>query len=471
MKKQGIIATAALWMLVAGMFVTAAAQNKIYQESGGLVIMEMENTPSPLGEWVLKTDNPGHNGDGFLEFTGNSINGGDPNSPLEFRFKINLEGTYDIKLRARKRLDGEPGDKCNDAYVRMEGDFTTGSASVSQEALERDTKLYGGPESGWGWAGDLDAHDADHTQARYVFKSGQEYRLIVSGRSIRYQIDRIVFMHTSANLEDAVSGPESQLVEDNPTETCEDPDALNTGEVGTCEYATVETIVLNALNDFSDITSGEVPFYKDNDRGALAIDAANESYRDKFAAATTSFTGSDGIYDITITALTELDGECIYRLSIGDQLIGEFQNPETNTDYQGAAHTWQNVEVKNGDIIKVESNTHTNGNIPEGGGTAWARGRWTMLTMELVGDPTYIGDEQEASLKTNRKIRYINGGLWLYGDWSHARSVELYNTQGIMVEELDMESVEAFTPVLEKGLYIVRTRGAHIEHIQKLMVQ
>ena len=31
-----------------------------YQESGGLLIMETENSPSPLGEWDLETTISGH---------------------------------------------------------------------------------------------------------------------------------------------------------------------------------------------------------------------------------------------------------------------------------------------------------------------------------------------------------------------------------------------------------------------------
>ena len=70
----------------------------IYNESDGLVVMEMENTGSPLGLWIKI--NPGDanyvsgaTGSGHLEFTGNTINGGDPESPLTYQFKINQGGT------------------------------------------------------------------------------------------------------------------------------------------------------------------------------------------------------------------------------------------------------------------------------------------------------------------------------------------------------------------------------------------
>ena len=61
----------------------------IYNESGGLVIMEIENTESPLGLWQKKTSLSGYSGSGYLEFTGNNYSLGDAKSPLAFHFKIN----------------------------------------------------------------------------------------------------------------------------------------------------------------------------------------------------------------------------------------------------------------------------------------------------------------------------------------------------------------------------------------------
>jgi hypothetical protein len=97
----------------------------LFLEENGLVIMEMESTESSLGLWVKKTDVPGYTGECHLEFTGNSPAFGPPNSPLKYTFKINLAGTYLLDLRARKRLEGEPSDRCNDCYMRMEGDFVS----------------------------------------------------------------------------------------------------------------------------------------------------------------------------------------------------------------------------------------------------------------------------------------------------------------------------------------------------------
>lgn len=47
------------------------------------------------------------------------------------------------------------------------------------------------------------------------------------------------------------------------------------------------------------------------------------------------------------------------------------------------------------DEIAIESNSHTNGLIPEGDGTAWARGRWSELSIKPSNNTnTNIGNDQ-----------------------------------------------------------------------------
>ncbi|QBG48785.1 DUF5060 domain-containing protein [Verrucomicrobia bacterium S94] len=138
----------------------------------------------------------------------------------------------------------------------------------------------------------------------------------------------------------------------------------------------------DATTDFTNLSSGEVPYYVHGAENALAINAANASYRGKFAKAQLTFNGTAGTYDIAITALRELDGECSYRLSVNGVLIGERQNGTTATDYNPQDHVFKNVTVPAGALIEVESNTHSNGQIPENDGFAWARGRWTTLKLE-----------------------------------------------------------------------------------------
>ena len=107
--------------------VTRFGCSDTYDEKGGLVIMEMENTTSDLDLWIKKTDMPDYRGSGHLEFTGNKITSGPPKSPLEYKFKINTAGEYRLWLRAHKRLETDREDLSNDCFVREAGDFTEGT--------------------------------------------------------------------------------------------------------------------------------------------------------------------------------------------------------------------------------------------------------------------------------------------------------------------------------------------------------
>ena len=182
----------------------------VYIEKDGIVVIEAENTETTeLGFWQVVSVGDARFVDGatngkHLEFTSNTKNGGKPESPLTYRFMITKPGVYQMHIRSRKRLEGEPGDKCNDCYVRMEGDFESGSGNYGTETLKKDTKLYGGEPEKWGWAYNLDGNGADHKPVFYNFKKGQ-YTLTISGRSIRFNMDRIVLHHKDVEQDFAKS--------------------------------------------------------------------------------------------------------------------------------------------------------------------------------------------------------------------------------------------------------------------------
>jgi len=152
-------------------------------------------------------------------------------------------------------------------------------------------------------------------------------------------------------------------------------------------------IVLKAVRDFK-IVSGNsfVPAYKDDGHDALAIDPGK--HKDKFAAAETKFTGDAGKYDVTLTTMTETDGESTYKVLIGGKLAGKFTNPRTSVDYKPTPKTWKNVSVSKGATIRVEFNTATNSNKTSGR-IPYARGRWIALTLVPVGsDEARIFEEK-----------------------------------------------------------------------------
>lgn len=190
-------------------FVACAAP--VFEGKDGLVIMEVESTISSKGDWKPMTTIAGFTGKCHFEFTGNKPSHGPAQDPLKYAFTVDKDGVYDLMIRCHKRLAGEEQDKCNDCYVRLKGDFE-GAGKTPKSILVSDTKLFGGLAKGWGWT---DRLDVKHKKwpAVYTLKAGEEYTLVISGRSQRFNMDRIVFKHNSVNMKTARSSkcPESKM--------------------------------------------------------------------------------------------------------------------------------------------------------------------------------------------------------------------------------------------------------------------
>lgn len=170
----------------------------------------------------------------------------------------------------------------------------------------------------------------------------------------------------------------------------------------TCIAATAATHTFEAIKDFPITGAGDVPFYSEFPRrNSLAINAANENFRNKFARATMVFEGASGFFDITLTTLAELDGEAPYRVLINDVLVGSATNPEVTVDYTLVQHTFEHIVVPDGATISVESLANTNGKIAEGDGTAFARGRWTTLELNNNDAGTATDDNIDLSVSTS----------------------------------------------------------------------
>ena len=120
-----------------------------YNEAGGLVVMEIENTASPLGLWRKQTALAGHSGTGYLQFLGNTFVSGPATSPLEYNFKINQAGLYHLHLHCAKETHDGRTDVANDCYVRVEGDYNAGPGpydshgnNASLALLQSNTKYF-----------------------------------------------------------------------------------------------------------------------------------------------------------------------------------------------------------------------------------------------------------------------------------------------------------------------------------------
>ncbi len=176
----------------------------------GYVIMEAEHTTSPLGNWKINRELEGYTGTGYLTFTGNRPQGGKPDSPISYDFKINKSGIYQLIIKARKQISEASKFDGDDGYVRMEGNFGPGPNvgdslydDANMELLKTDTKFIGGKENSWGWADRLGFGKTEKRRAKYMFRGGETYRLIVSGRSRGWDIDKIILFHSDIGISEA----------------------------------------------------------------------------------------------------------------------------------------------------------------------------------------------------------------------------------------------------------------------------
>ncbi|WP_395344417.1 hypothetical protein PN836_006530 [Ningiella sp. W23] len=212
-------------------------------------------------------------------------------------------------------------------------------------------------------------------------------------------------------------------------------------------------IVLYATEDFADINVGDVPYYIDKRNDALGIDARRLEYRGLFARAITAFEGPSAKYDVTIAVMTEEDGEPLYRLWVNNEIVGTYRSSYIGEgderDLTAQNHTWLGISVSDGDLIAIESNAHTNGEIPENDGTAWARGRWQSLS---------FSPSVEA---TNRKANFSKHKDFVVSQFDFqpdADDVHAVAALGSMLVHPDMEGVNylavAGTTGRQGGKYI-----------------
>jgi len=188
------------------------AKDTVTQGKKGIVEIESEATTSSLGKWQKKTSVKDFSGKCHLEFTGNNTASGRPNSPLKYKFTVDKDGVYNFFIRGYKRLTGDDGkkeksDRCNDCFIRLEGDYESGS-EISKSVLEYDQKffIHGKSDIQWDWAKTMEFHNPKNKKEHgkkppvYKLKKGETYTLIISGRSQRFNMDKIVFIESGLDV-------------------------------------------------------------------------------------------------------------------------------------------------------------------------------------------------------------------------------------------------------------------------------
>lgn len=173
------------------------------------IAFEAEATTSPLGEWevVRPSDSRYRSEDAVLPINGthleysgeNSYN--EPTSPLAYTFIAPKTATYRLAMRLYQRLEGEESDKCNDVFIRMEGDFTSGNDSYTTEDLKSELKFFGRGIDQWGcsYNGDGGSNEAK-APVLYQLKEGEQYTFTMSARSERANIDYILLFDNTLEM-------------------------------------------------------------------------------------------------------------------------------------------------------------------------------------------------------------------------------------------------------------------------------
>ncbi|MEM6965033.1 MAG: Ig-like domain-containing protein [Bacteroidota bacterium] len=168
------------------------------------IVFEAEDTDSPLGDkWVIKTPNnsdyleyllfPGDSpepvNDTYFQYVGPWMGA---NSELEYHFTCPKTGTYNIAMRMLcPLLPGEGHDQKNDFFIKLEGNFTSGSPSHTDNDLQTFHKLFGRGPNQWGTCLNLE-HNGLHG-VFYNLIEGEEYVFHLKGRSSKAIIDYITF--------------------------------------------------------------------------------------------------------------------------------------------------------------------------------------------------------------------------------------------------------------------------------------
>ena len=125
--------------------------------------------------------------------------------------------------------------------------------------------------------------------------------------------------------------------------------------VGISQAGHADTRTYAATTDFPVTDTGVVPYYSEApERPSLAINAAIESYRDLYARAEVVYDGDEGIHEITIVALAELDGEAQYNLLVNGTIVGTASYPEDTVDYTMVRDRFPNIAIPVGAVLAVE---------------------------------------------------------------------------------------------------------------------
>ncbi|MEM8502521.1 MAG: hypothetical protein AAF716_05145 [Cyanobacteria bacterium P01_D01_bin.1] len=161
------------------------ADDVVYLGKNGDVILEAESA-SPKGNWKIVT----RKGQQVTLYDGpNSFNKANPEQTLSYSFETDQSGKHSIalhSLRDDRVMSERRNDLGNDAFIAIEN-------AQTGKVVQAPTKLFtyfGAANNEYRWGTTFDAKHKK-SPAEVSLKANTQYRLLVTGRSDGYAIDRI----------------------------------------------------------------------------------------------------------------------------------------------------------------------------------------------------------------------------------------------------------------------------------------
>lgn len=159
-------------MILSTIVVLALQTQPVYQESGGIVVVEIESAAA-VPSWASQTALAGYTGTSYYTWTGPDLFGSPGSGILNYRLNISAAGTYSFRIH--NRHDFADSTEQNDVFTRLDGGTWV--------------KTYSSQRGQWTWATNHEFSGTDKPPAQYVLSAGI-HTLEISGRSHGFSIDR-----------------------------------------------------------------------------------------------------------------------------------------------------------------------------------------------------------------------------------------------------------------------------------------
>lgn len=158
-------------LMLASIGLQASAQ-AVFQESGGLVVMEAESAPT-AGGWTKESAVAGSSGSGYYRWNGADAFNSPGQGILRYAIRIFNAGSYNLRIRNHHNHPDSTLE--NDCFTRLDGGTWI--------------KTYSSTADQWTWH---TRHEQGTTHSDPVFAlSSGDHVFEISGRSANFRIDRI----------------------------------------------------------------------------------------------------------------------------------------------------------------------------------------------------------------------------------------------------------------------------------------